>query len=197
MHYCYQVYAWYFYFGGQRSLRGHFRFGARKFQEFFLTKTRQNGIFKFKLGQCIFLQYICIFLSRSKVIQGSKGQICFSNDQKISLISNCKNKSVIVFYMDRDTKLSTVTSSSDLPLRVQRSKKVKTRTISNGKTNSAYVFHHHGQRCKSVHGDLFVLPTVKGSKVKGHRRLVCVLWSTGLLCFSSLRWIFLCLCPSY
>ncbi len=41
-------------------------------------------------------------------------------------ISNCKNKSVIVFYMDRETKLSTVTSSSDLPFRGQRSKKVKT-----------------------------------------------------------------------
>ena len=34
MHYCYTMFAWYFYFGGQRSLRGHFRFGAKKLQEF-------------------------------------------------------------------------------------------------------------------------------------------------------------------
>ncbi len=43
--------------------------------------------------------------------------------------------------MDRDVKVSTVTSSPDLLLRGQRSKKVKTRTISNGKNNSVYVFN--------------------------------------------------------
>ncbi len=40
-------------------------------------------------------------------------------------ISNDKNNSANVVYMDRDAKVSTVTSSYDLPLRGQRSKKVK------------------------------------------------------------------------
>ncbi len=53
MHYCYPIYTQYFYFGGQRSLWGHFWFWARKLStvEFFC----------FKLGQCIFLLYMCIY----------------------------------------------------------------------------------------------------------------------------------------
>ena len=55
----------------------------------------------------------------SKVIKGS-----FWNPKK-STILNGKNNSVNVLHMDRHAKVSTVTSSSDLSLRGQRSKKVK------------------------------------------------------------------------
>ena len=67
--------------------------------------------------------------------------------------------------MDRDEKVSTVTPSYDLPFRGQRSKKVK---ILNYFKGQKYKCQHvgHGQTCKSVHGDLVVQPTVKGSKVK-------------------------------
>ena len=71
---------------------------------------------------------ICVyfFLSGSKVIKGVKRSfLSITIDQKIDNISNGKNNSVSVFYMNRDAKVSTATSSSDLPLRGQRSKKVK------------------------------------------------------------------------
>ena len=48
-----------------------------------------------------------------------------SKKSKFQSISNGKNNSVNVFYMDKDAKVSTVTPSSDLSLRGQRSKKVK------------------------------------------------------------------------
>ena len=71
---------------------------------------------------------MCIFKNPDRrSLKGSKGQVCFSIGQKISNILNCKNKSVIVFYMDREAKVSTVATSSDLSLRGQRSKKVKIR----------------------------------------------------------------------
>ena len=67
------------------------------------------------------------FKSGSKVIKGVKRSILPSTiDRKIQNISNGKNNSVIVFYMDRDTKVSTVITLPDLLLRGQRSKKVKT-----------------------------------------------------------------------
>ena len=57
------------------------------------------------------------FSSGSKVIKGVKRSNSFFNGPKKSTISKCKNNSANVFYMDRDTKVSTVTQSSDLPLR--------------------------------------------------------------------------------
>ncbi len=127
MHYCYLMYVWYFYFGGQRSLRGHFRFWAKKFKNYyFLNEAQQN--FLIKTGTMHFcLVHAYFFVSRSKVIQGVKRSNLFFQWPKKSNILNCENKSVNVFYMDREAKVSTATSSSDLPLRGQRSKKVKMR----------------------------------------------------------------------
>ena len=56
------------------------------------------------------------------------------------MCSNDKSKRVNVLVLDEDAKVFMVTTLSDLRIR--------------------------GQRCKSVHGDLFVRPTIKGSKVK-------------------------------
>ncbi len=53
--------------------------------------------------------------------QGVKGQRRSKNE----ITLNSKNNSVNVLYMDRDAKVSTVTSLCDLPIRDQRSKKVK------------------------------------------------------------------------
>ena len=69
--------------------------------------------------------HVYFFSSGSKVIKGVKRSNSFFNGPKKSNISNHKNNSVNMFYMDRDAKVSTVTPSSDLPLRGQRSKKVK------------------------------------------------------------------------
>ena len=66
--------------------------------------------------------HVYFLSSRSKVINGVKRSKSFFNGPKKSNISNRKNNSANVFYMDRDTKVSTVTPSSDLPLRGQRSK---------------------------------------------------------------------------
>ena len=46
-----------------------------------------------------------------------------------------------MFYMDRDAKVSTVTPSSDLPLRGQRSKRSNFKNISNRKNNSVNMFY--------------------------------------------------------
>ncbi len=54
-------------------------------------------------------------------VKGFKGQKWSKTLKK----SNSKNNSVDVFYMDRDAKVSMVTSLSDLSLRGQGSKKVK------------------------------------------------------------------------
>ena len=67
--------------------------------------------------------------------------------------------------LDKHAKVFTVTSSSDLQLRGQRSKKVKFQTTLHGKTNGVNMLAL-GKTCKGVHVDLFVQPTVKGSKVK-------------------------------
>ena len=48
----------------------------------------------------------------------SEQQMCWQIDMR-------KNNSVNMFYMDRGAEVSTVTPLSDLPLRGQRSKKVK------------------------------------------------------------------------
>ena len=83
---------------------------------------------------------MCIFfISGSKVIKGVKRSNLFFNWPKKSSISKCKNKSVIMFYMDRGAEVSTGTSSSDLPLRGQRRSKYE--SILNGKNNSATVFY--------------------------------------------------------
>ncbi len=75
---------------------------------------------------------MCIFFHRDRrSLRGSKGQIRFFNRRKKIIISNDKNNSVNVFHMDRETKVSTVTPSSDLSLRGQRSKKVKISNCSN------------------------------------------------------------------
>ena len=71
------------------------------------------------------LVYVYFFPVGSKVVKGVKRSNSFLNGQKKSTISNFKNNSVNVLYINRDEKVSTVTPSSDLPLRGQRSKKVK------------------------------------------------------------------------
>ena len=68
--------------------------------------------------------HVYFFSSGPKVIKGVKRSNLFFNGPKKSNISNGKNNSVNMFYMDRDAKVSTVTPLSDLPLRGQRSKKV-------------------------------------------------------------------------
>ena len=82
---------------------------------------------RFKLNwNNAFLSSMCVFFStRSKVAKGVKRSISFLNGLKKSTISNRKNNSVNVLDIVRDEKVSTVTPSSDLPLRGQRSKKVK------------------------------------------------------------------------
>ena len=104
---------------------GHFRFGARKLQEFLFPQLGIVEFLNLKLEQCIFPKYMYISLIRIKGHKGVKRSNLFSIGPKILNISNCKNKNVVVFYMDREAKVSTVTSSSDLPIRAQWSKKVK------------------------------------------------------------------------
>ena len=53
--------------------------------------------------------YVYFFHLGQRSSKGSKGQIRFSMGRKKSTISNCKNNSANVFYMDRYTKVSTVT----------------------------------------------------------------------------------------
>ena len=77
--------------------------------------------------------HVCFFSSRSKVVKGVKRSNSFLNGQKKSTISNCKNNSTNVLGMAREEKVSTVTPSSDLPLRGQRS---KFQTTSNCQNNS-------------------------------------------------------------
>ena len=70
--------------------------------------------------------HVYFFVSGSKVIKGVKrSNLSNAVDRKNQNISNGKNNSVIVFHMDRGTKVSTVITLPDLPLRGQRSKKVK------------------------------------------------------------------------
>ena len=69
--------------------------------------------------------HVYFFSLGSKVVKGVKRSISFLNGLKKSTISNRKNNSVNVLDIVRDEKVSTVTPSSDLPLRGQRSKKVK------------------------------------------------------------------------
>ena len=67
--------------------------------------------------------------------------------------------------MDREAKVSTVTSSSDLPLRGQgRVKKSNFLIISNNKTKSVFVLGMDREKIKSVHGDLVVGAFVQRSK---------------------------------
>ena len=70
--------------------------------------------------------YVYLFLSGSKVIKGVKrSNLSNSIDRKNQNISKGKINNAIVFYMDRDAIVSTGTNLCDLPLRGQRSKKVK------------------------------------------------------------------------
>ena len=62
-------------------------------------------------------------------------------------------------------KVSTVTSSPDLRLRGQRSKKVKSQTTWNDKSKTVNVLILVKHQ-KKVNGDLFIRPTDKRSKVK-------------------------------
>ena len=102
---------------------------------------------------------------------------------------NDKSNTVNVFILVKHQKKSMVTSSSDLRKRGQRSKrskmvknnakptlpKVKFWTILNLKQRKTWSTlpkcqkrskNGRGQTSKSVHGDLFTWPLVKGSKVK-------------------------------
>ena len=70
-----------------------------------------------------------------------------------------------MFYMDRDAKVSTVTPSSDLPLRGQRSKRSNFKIISNCKNNnvSMFVMNRHAKvSMVTPSSDL----TVKGQRSK-------------------------------
>ena len=115
-----------FYFRGQRSYRGHIRFWAKKLQEFLSPELNIVEFFNLNWNNA-FLCCTCVFffIWVKSHQEGQKVKIRFSMGRKKSNISNRKNNSVNMFYMDRDAKVSTVTPSSDLPLRGQRSKKVK------------------------------------------------------------------------
>ena len=71
------------------------------------------------------LVHVYFFPAGSKVVKGVKRSNSFLNGQKKSTISNFKNNSANVLGMVREENVSTVTRSSDLSLRGQRSKKVK------------------------------------------------------------------------
>ncbi len=75
MHSYYTMYAQYFYFVGQRSFSGHFRFSGKKIQEFLFPQVGIVDFFNLNWNNA-FLSSI-FFLSGSKVIKGSKGQIWF------------------------------------------------------------------------------------------------------------------------
>ena len=60
-------------------------------------------------------------------------------DRKNQNISNDKNNSVIVLNVDRDTKVSTVITLSDLLLRGQRSKLKLLQITKKKKKNSAWI----------------------------------------------------------
>ena len=88
------MYAWYFYFGGQRSLRGHFRFGAKKLQEFLFPQLGTIEFFDLNwnnaFSHSIVFSHVYFFKSGSKVIKGSKGQIRFSMGRKMKLFQMAK-----------------------------------------------------------------------------------------------------------
>ena len=71
-----------------------------------------------------------------------------------------------MFHMDREAKVSTVTPSSDLPLRVKGQKRSKLKIVSNGKTNSVSVFHTYSETKVSTVTPSSDLPL----KVKGQKR---------------------------
>ena len=72
-------------------------------------------------------------------IKGHLGTEGSKNEVKLQTTSNDKSNGVNVLVLGKHTKVSTVTYSSDLRLRVKGQRKVKLQNVSNDKSNSVNV----------------------------------------------------------
>ena len=126
MHQCYRMY-WSIFL---LEVKGHLGvisgFKLNNYQEFLFPQLGKAEFFSLNCNNA-FLCCLCVFfLIRIRGLsRGQKVKLSNTIDRTSQNISNSKNKSVIVFFMARDTKLSTVITLSEILLRDQWSKKVK------------------------------------------------------------------------
>ena len=98
--------------------------------------------------------------------KGVKGQKRSKNGVKFWTIINGKtNPAKVLVGVKHRKRVPTVTSSLDLWLRGQRSKKVKSQTTWNDKNNTVNVLILVKHQ-KKVHSDLFIRPTETGQRSK-------------------------------